>query len=339
MTAPDFHSRGEEAAAYVLGHMDAVERAAFVRSMNQDLSLRALVDDLAHTAASLSYCAPQAGAPTAVRQRVLDNISSLSQDATAIPLEIPDAPKPPKRSPVWLGWAVAAGFAIVGGAVLFSLFHTRQELAANQAQLQQYSELSERSAKVTADAMDQIQKLVAKLGESDKTAGELQNQLARNAEVTGELKQQLQKSETTTQMLQQELAERAKANDALKVELANLTQANDVAKMQIATLQSTVKEYKQGVAVVVWNSETQEGILKLEKMPPLDSGKDYQLWVVDPSKKKPVDAGVVTVDAKGFAKVEFKPVLDIEQADKFALSVEKKGGVPEGEGPIVLLSR
>jgi anti-sigma-K factor RskA len=125
---------------------------------------------------------------------------------------------------------------------------------------------------------------------------------------------------------------------SLKQELARLTQTHEVAKMQIATLQSTVSEYQQGVAVVVWNSEKQEGILKLEKMPPVALDKDYQLWVVDPSKKTPVNAGVVKVDAKGFAKVEFKPTVDVQQADKFALSVEKKGGVAENEGPIILLS-
>ena len=77
-------------------------------------------------------------------------------------------------------------------------------------------------------------------------------------------------------------------------------------------------------------------------MPPVDSNKDYQLWVVDPSKKAPVNAGVVRVDPKGFAKVQFKPNLEIQQADKFALSVEKKvddpAGVSVGAGPIVLLS-
>jgi len=58
---------------------------------------------------------------------------------------------------------------------------------------------------------------------------------------------------------------------------------------------------------------------------------------VDPSKKTPVNAGVVRVDAQGFTKVGFKPTLDIQQADKFALSAEKKGGVAENEGPIILL--
>ena len=126
--------------------------------------------------------------------------------------------------------------------------------------------------------------------------------------------------------------------EELRTELAKATKANDSAQMQIAMLQSTVAEYKHGVAVVVWNSEKQEGILKLEKMPPVEAGKDYQLWVVDPSKKTPVNAGVVKVDQKGFAKVDFKPVEEIDKANNFAISVEQAGGVPENKGPIVLLS-
>ena len=91
------------------------------------------------------------------------------------------------------------------------------------------------------------------------------------------------------------------------------------------------------MAVVVWDSETHQGVLKLEKMPPVEAGKDYQLWVVDPKNPVPVDAGIVRVDSKGFAKVDFKPLNDVSEAAKFALSVEKEGGVPKGEGPIVLI--
>ena len=98
-----------------------------------------------------------------------------------------------------------------------------------------------------------------------------------------------------------------------------------------------VEGYKQGVAVVVWDSEKHQGVLKLEKMPPVQVGKDYQLWVVDPKQPVPVDAGIVRVDSTGFAKVDFKPVTEVTDASKFALSVEKEGGVPKGEGPIVLI--
>ncbi len=123
----------------------------------------------------------------------------------------------------------------------------------------------------------------------------------------------------------------------LEKEIRSLRERDALAQVQIATLQTSVAAYKEGVAVVVWDSEKQEGILKLEKMPPVEAGKDYQLWVVDPKKDTPVDAGVVKVDAQGFAKVDFKPLVDISEATKFALSVEKEGGVPKGEGPIILI--
>jgi len=50
-----------------------------------------------------------------------------------------------------------------------------------------------------------------------------------------------------------------------------------------------------------------------------------------------VSAGVVEVNAKGVAKIAFKPVDAVGETVKFALSVEKKGGVPKAEGPIVLV--
>jgi anti-sigma-K factor RskA len=123
----------------------------------------------------------------------------------------------------------------------------------------------------------------------------------------------------------------------LKNEVVMLQEKDAFARMQIATLQSNVSQYKQGVAVVVWDSEKHMGILKLEKMPPLDTKKDYQLWVVDPKNPVPVDAGVIQMDSKGFAKIDFKPVDAVSEAAKFAISVERKGGVPKAEGPIVFI--
>jgi anti-sigma-K factor RskA len=123
----------------------------------------------------------------------------------------------------------------------------------------------------------------------------------------------------------------------LNGEIATLQKRDALAQVRIATLQSSVDAYKQGVAVVVWDSEKHQGVLKLEKMPPVEAGKDYQLWVVDPKQPAPVDAGIVRVDNAGFAKVDFKPVTDVTDVSKFALSVEKEGGVPKGEGPIVLI--
>lgn len=158
---------------------------------------------------------------------------------------------------------------------------------------------------------------------------------AREQSTLAQAKAQHWQSET--QRLQATLTTTETRLSQLSTELQTLQQRNAMAQMQIATLQSTVDEFKQGVAVVVWDSEKHQGILKLDKMPPIAPDKDYQLWVVDPTKPKSVDAGVIKIDANGFARIDFKPVVDVTEAAKFAVSVESKGGVPENQGPIVLI--
>ena len=108
-------------------------------------------------------------------------------------------------------------------------------------------------------------------------------------------------------------------------------------KVEIVTLHSKIWEYRRSEMTVVWDGGRRQGVLLLDKMPRVEAGKDYQLWVVDPQKPDPVSAGVITVDDKGMAKTSFKPVDSVGESVKFALSVEKKGGVPKNEGPIVLV--
>ncbi|HSJ01616.1 MAG: anti-sigma factor, partial [Verrucomicrobium sp.] len=150
------------------------------------------------------------------------------------------------------------------------------------------------------------------------------------------------KAETTlAQQAQKELEQKlaaATTNSAtLTAEVTRLKQANAVSSMEVATLRSSLKRYEEGVAVVVWDGNAQQGQLKLEKMPPVQPNKDYQLWVIDKGKAKPVDAGVVKVNDRGHASFTFKPVEPIRDVSKFALSVEKEGGVVAGEGPIIMV--
>ncbi|MEI6534398.1 MAG: anti-sigma factor [Verrucomicrobiaceae bacterium] len=132
----------------------------------------------------------------------------------------------------------------------------------------------------------------------------------------------------------------AKVKDEMNGEIARLKQTNSVARMEAAVLRSSIKRYEEGVAVLIWDSEKQEGRLKLDKMPAVPPNKDYQLWIVDKAKStSPVSAGVVKVDQRGTATVTFKPVETVSEAAKFALSVEKQGGVSQKsqDGPIVLI--
>ena len=114
----------------------------------------------------------------------------------------------------------------------------------------------------------------------------------------------------------------------------------DLAKFKISTLVSLAGNTPQALAVAVWNPAKQEGVLTVEKLPALAADKDYQLWLVDPQYPIPVDGGVFTVDpATGEAHITFKANKPIKTVAKFAVSLERRGGVPKAEGPMVLLSQ
>lgn len=125
----------------------------------------------------------------------------------------------------------------------------------------------------------------------------------------------------------------------LRNELASLESKNDVCEMKVASLDSMTGGAQQGLAVVAWDGAKQHGVLKIENMPQPVANRDYQLWVIDPQDPQPVSAGVVSVDEKGVASMMFKPRHPVNSADKFAVSLERKGGSDQHEGPIVMISK
>ncbi|MDB6074258.1 MAG: hypothetical protein JWO89_1898 [Verrucomicrobiaceae bacterium] len=324
MSNPVTHPREEEAAAYVFGHMDVVERAAFVRDLEGDAVLRQVVQELEATAAAMSLALPQAAPSAALKSRVLHSVKGITQEGRGKLV----ATGRSGRGAAIVGWAAAAALAIFSGVLWERLNTSEQSLATSEHRLAEAKDWAKKTETLIAESRTKSDELKASLESSEKAKKDLQQSYAKTTAAADVLRQEVTRLTTT--------------NKALENEIGVVAKGREMDKMQIANLQSTVTAYKQGVAVVVWDSAKQEGVLKLEKMPPLDSNKDYQLWVVDPSKDKPVNAGVVRVNPEGFAKVQFKPTIDIQKADKFALSVEKKvedpSGVPVGAGPIVLIS-
>ncbi len=113
----------------------------------------------------------------------------------------------------------------------------------------------------------------------------------------------------------------------------------DIARLKIASLKSLAGNSPEARAIAVWNPDRQEGVLVVSQLPALAPDKDYQLWVIDPQYPIPVDGGVFTVDATtGEARVNFKPGKTVDVAQVFAVSLERKGGVPKAEGPMMLIS-
>ena len=90
-------------------------------------------------------------------------------------------------------------------------------------------------------------------------------------------------------------------------------------------------------AVVAWDAARQIGTIKVTALSAADAGRDYQLWAVDAAHKDPVSAGIVRTDANGTAQVQFTPTEATHQVKAFAISLEREGGVPKKEGPILLV--
>ncbi len=114
---------------------------------------------------------------------------------------------------------------------------------------------------------------------------------------------------------------------------------NIFAQLQIATLNSQLKTAPTATATVLWDAEKQEGVLKVANIPATDPDRDYQLWIVDPDYKQPVDGGVFSVAQDGAKRIQFEPKERVTSANAFAVSLERKGGVPKAEGPVVLAGK
>jgi anti-sigma-K factor RskA len=150
--------------------------------------------------------------------------------------------------------------------------------------------------------------------------------------------QQAEQARTAQAEAEKKLATERAQKTQTAAELAKLQQVNALARMEVAGLKSTIKRYEEGVVVIVWDNEKQEGKVRLEKMPPVQINKDYQLWVLDKGKSSPVSAGVIRLDDRGAATLTFKPIEPVKAA-RFAISVEKEGGVPKksDDGPIIFV--
>jgi anti-sigma-K factor RskA len=76
-------------------------------------------------------------------------------------------------------------------------------------------------------------------------------------------------------------------------------------------------------ADVLWNGVSQMAYVDVKNLPEPPSDKQYQLWALVDGK--PIDMGVFNMSGEEHG---LKPMQKIPGADAFAVTLEKKGGVP-----------
>jgi anti-sigma-K factor RskA len=128
-------------------------------------------------------------------------------------------------------------------------------------------------------------------------------------------------------------------SEGLRKRIARLEKRDIFSRVQIASLSSKLESAPNANAVVVWDEKKQRGILKVTQLPRNADDRDYQLWLVDPRYKDPINGGVFHVANDGTLSVTFQPNAPVREAQVFAISLERKGGVTKAEGPIVLLGK
>lgn len=154
------------------------------------------------------------------------------------------------------------------------------------------------------------------------------------------LRTERQLAEVAYKMAQNQLSSRSLLAEKMIASLGDkLHRAEDLARLKVTALASLAGNTKEAQVIAVWDPEQQLGLLTMEKLPAIADTQDYQIWIVDPAYPNPVDGGVFHVSQDGRVILPFKPAQPVARAAAFAISLEKKGGVPVAVGPIVLLGK
>lgn len=128
------------------------------------------------------------------------------------------------------------------------------------------------------------------------------------------------------------LNSRLKYDRAVRASTIAAVRHDPMAGVELADL-APQGDHGKAKVMVAWNPAMCCGMVTLADMPEAPPGKDYQLWVIDPSRSAPVNAGVV---ARGARSQHFiAGQVHMPGRPGFALSLEPAGGRPAPTGSIL----
>lgn len=97
--------------------------------------------------------------------------------------------------------------------------------------------------------------------------------------------------------------------------------------------------YAAAKGEVVWSDSRQEGYMTLSNIPANDPARrQYQLWIVDPSRDEiPVDGGVFDIPAgAGPVVIPIQAKLAVKNPAAFVITLEQPGGVVKSKQEVVV---
>jgi anti-sigma-K factor RskA len=155
-----------------------------------------------------------------------------------------------------------------------------------------------------------------------------------------------------------------KENESLSVRIASLDEERARLETRISTLEGEKNKLQVRVAsleardplreirpimlaaqpgapagaevVALWDPQRQEGALHVAKLPHAAPDKDYQLWIITPESKQPLDAGIIPAASEC---LNFSATQPVTQIAALAISLEPKGGSLTPRGPVIYLGK
>ena len=124
--------------------------------------------------------------------------------------------------------------------------------------------------------------------------------------------------------------------DQLQVRIASLEARDPLRDIQPVMLAAQRGAPAGAQIMALWDPQRQVGALHLAKLPNAAADKDYQLWIITPESKQPMDAGVIPPSSQ---EMTFRAAQPIGQVAALAISVEPKGGSVTPRGPVIYLGK
>src|SRR5215813_13538910 len=115
----------DQAALYILGLLEPHEAAAFESELNANAELRDIARELREAAGNVALTAPPRTPPASLKQRVMREIATKTEERTVVPL---------RRAPFgWVPWAIAAALALFCGLLALDRVRLERQLAETRA--------------------------------------------------------------------------------------------------------------------------------------------------------------------------------------------------------------
>jgi anti-sigma-K factor RskA len=165
-------------------------------------------------------------------------------------------------------------------------------------------------------------------------------ELTRAHQTIAGMQGSLRTMQTTLDTISATLAQREGDVNALRLALSQAQEALSVVQqpnLQMVALRET-KDAPPAAGHVLLSPPTGKALFYAFDLPPAPPDKVYELWWIT-EKDGPVRAAVFHPDERGIGRVEATIPTGAGALQAAAVTVERAGGVPKPEGPMVLLGQ